>query len=73
MLLSLPTDGSVIGSYKMEGQTFTALAGSFTESNGALTISNSTFLEGSPPSLFGGDPGARGTVDVVLSDTIVKV
>jgi hypothetical protein len=73
MLLSLPTDGSVLGSYKMEGQTFTVVAGSFSESNGSLTISDATFLEGSPPSLFGGDPGGRPTSDVVLSDTIVKV
>lgn len=71
-LLSLPTDGSVTGSYIMEGRAFTISSGSFSESNGSLTVSNGTFLEGSPPSIFGGDPGARGTVDVVLSDTIVK-
>jgi hypothetical protein len=71
-LLSLPTDGSILGSYVMEGRTFAISAGTMSESNGSLTISNSAFLEGSPPSLFGGDPGGRGTVDVVLSDTIVK-
>lgn len=73
MLLSLPTDGSVLGSYKMEGQSFTVFAGSFTESSGSLVISNSTYLEGSPPSIFGGDPGGRPTSNVVLADTIVRV
>ena len=71
-LLSLPTNGSILGSYIMEGRAFNISAGSFSESNGSLTISSGPFLEGSPPSIFGGDPGGRGTVDVVLSDTIVK-
>jgi hypothetical protein len=73
MILSLPTDGSVLGTYKIEDRTFTVFPGSFSESEGSLTISNATYLEGSPPTIFGGDPGARGTTDVAIPDTIVKV
>lgn len=73
ILMSIPADGSVTGSYKIEGRTLTISPSSLTEFAASITASNTSFLIGSPPSIFGGDPGARSISDLVLSDTIVKV
>jgi hypothetical protein len=73
IVLSLPTDGSVSGSYKIEGQALTISAGNIVDSPGSATISDTAFLVGSPPTIFGGDPGSRSIGDISYSDTIVKV
>jgi hypothetical protein len=73
MVLSLPTDGSVLGSYRIAGRSFSIQEGSLSDSAASITISNATFLEGSPPSIFGGDPGARSISDLAFVDEIVKI
>jgi hypothetical protein len=73
MILSLPQDGSVTGSYLVDGRTVTISEGSLSETPGDLPYAAYSAIAFTPPTLVGGDPGGRTTADSASSDAIVRI
>jgi hypothetical protein len=73
IILSLPQDGSVTGSYLVDGMTVTIAEGNISETAGDLPSSAYSAIAFTPPTIVGGDPGGRGTADSASSDAIVRI
>jgi hypothetical protein len=73
MILSLPQDGSVTGSYLVDGMTVTISEGDLSETPGDLPSAAYSAIAFTPPTIVGGDPGGRGTADSASSDAIVRI
>jgi hypothetical protein len=73
MILSLPQDGSVTGSYLVDGMTVTISEGDLSETPGDLPSATYSAIAFTPPTLVGGDPGGRSTADSASSDAIVRI
>lgn len=73
MILSLPQDGSVTGSYLVDGMTVTISEGNLSETPGDLPNTAYSAIAFTPPTIVGGDPGGRGTADSPSSDAIVRI
>ena len=73
IILSLPQDGSVTGSYLVDGMTVTISEGDLSETPGDLPSAAYSAIAFTPPTIVGGDPGGRGTADSASSDAIVRI
>ena len=71
--MSLPVDGSVMGSYSIGGARVTISTAALTDFDGTAVIANSSVPQISAASIIGGDPGGRTTADFAASQTIVKI
>jgi hypothetical protein len=73
LLMSLPIDGSILGSYVIGGARLTISPGTLTDSEGSAVLTNSSVPQVSAVNLIGGDPGGRNTADFAASQAIVKI
>lgn len=73
LLLSLPKDGSVQGSYTIEGARVTISEASLAESAASVTLSTYSAPSVTPPQILSGDPGGRTITSVSSTQTVVKI
>jgi hypothetical protein len=73
LIVSLPQDGSVTGSYLVDGMTVTISEGNIGETAGDLPTSSYSAIAFTPPTIVGGDPGGRATTDIASSEAIVRI
>jgi hypothetical protein len=73
LIVSLPQDGSVTGSYLVDGMTVTISEGNISETAGDLPTSSYSAIAFTPPTIVGGDPGGRVTTDIASSEAIVRI